>query len=65
MKRKLKESRRVTSIASRINRHHVASLFWTLAVVGAGILAVGLMGWGYTVGTAPLRGGGGRPRGTP
>lgn len=54
MKPKLRESRRVTSIASRINRHHVASLFWTLAVVDAVILAVVLMAWCYTVETAAL-----------
>ena len=33
---KVKESKRMTSTASRINRHHVASLFWTLVAVSYG-----------------------------
>lgn len=44
---KAKESRRMTSIASRINRHHVASLFWTLVAVNLAILLTTLSIWAY------------------
>lgn len=44
---KAKESKRMTSTASRINRHHVASLFWTLVAVDFVILLTILLTWAY------------------
>ncbi|NLC31914.1 MAG: sensor histidine kinase [Clostridiales bacterium] len=43
-----KDSRKMTSIARRINRHHVADLFWTLVFVNITILAILLTVWCYT-----------------
>ena len=51
---KAKDTRRVTSTAGRINRHHVASLFWTLAVVNAAILLTVLVFWCYAAETEAL-----------
>lgn len=45
---KAKESKPVSSIARRINRHHVASLFWTLMMVNLAIVGTVLLIWGYT-----------------
>ena len=51
---KVKDTRRVTSTAGRINRHHVASLFWTLAAVNTAILAVVLITWCHAAETEAL-----------
>lgn len=42
-----KESKRMTSIASRINRYHTANLFWTLVFFNIVILAASLFTWCY------------------
>lgn len=49
-----KESKRMTSIARRINRHHVADLFWTLAFINIAVLATILVSWCYTAEKAAL-----------
>ena len=51
---KAKESKRMTSTASRINRHHVASLFWTLVAVDFVILLTILLTWAYMAEKAAL-----------
>ena len=51
---KAKESKRMTSTASRINRHHVASLFWTLVTVDFVILLTILLTWAYMAEKAAL-----------
>lgn len=49
-----KESKRMTSIARRINRHHVADLFWTLVFINIAVLATILVSWCYTTEKAAL-----------
>ena len=44
----------MTSTASRINRHHVASLFWTLVAVDFVILLTILLTWAYMAEKAAL-----------
>ena len=44
----------MTSTASRINRHHVASLFWTLVAVDFVILLTILLTWAYMTEKAAL-----------
>ena len=51
---KAKDSKRMTSTASRINRHHVASLFWTLVAVDFVILLTILLTWAYMAEKAAL-----------
>ena len=51
---KAKDSKRMTSTASRINRHHVASLFWTLVTVDFVILLTILLTWAYMAEKAAL-----------
>lgn len=44
----------MTSIASRINRHHVADLFWTLIFINIAVLGTILVSWCYTAEKAAL-----------
>ncbi len=44
---KAKESRRMTSIARRINRAQVSSLFFTLLIVNLFILLAAILGWAW------------------
>ena len=46
---KPKESRRMTSIARRINRSQVFSMFWTLLLVDGLIVLAVLLGWVYAM----------------
>lgn len=47
--RRPKESRRMSSIARRINRSQVFATFWTLLVVDVFVVAAVLLGWAYTM----------------
>ena len=51
---KPRENRRMSSIARRISRGQVISLFWTLLAVDAFILAAALTGWCYAAEKAQL-----------
>lgn len=46
---KTKESKRMTSIARRINRHHVANMFWLLFFINIAAVAALLGTWLFTV----------------